>query len=581
MIMDDTIRRDRDALLAELREAGAEIKGKTVKCPFHEDRHPSGNVYMSDDGIARYKCHAASCGFCGDLYDVRAKATGQPIDDVLKAANPSAPRASEVVDKPVYSNIAEVESKAPGEVEGRYMYCNLETGAPELVVLRIREVDGKTFWQLKPVPDGFQFGAPGKPWPIYNRARVRDADEVIVVEGEKCVHALHEIGMVATTSPCGAGKASYADWSPLAAKTVYLWPDNDKGGMAHMRDVVRLLTELDPPPEVRWIDPSGLSLRPKADVADFLADLDGCDIEEKRAAIRDVLADAESAGASREVRDRIEAIASGKRSAVDLPWESVSKLTRALLPGTVTLLCGDPGATKSFMLLEAAAYWHRQGVKLALFELEEDRTYHLHRALAQADENRDLIDDDYVRQFPEKARAAWDRHRSFLDGFGRVIWEAPDKQITLKDLGKWVRDRAATGCRIVAIDPVTAAATSDKQWMDDLDFVMTVKAAAREFGTSVVLVTHPRKGRKSAIGLDELSGGAAYQRLSQTVLWIERHRAPKEVTIVSRHGAYLTTVNRTLHIAKCRNGPGHGLSLGFDFDGQSLRLAEQGVIKVS
>ena len=69
-----------------------------------------------------------------------------------------------------------------------------------------------------------------------------ESESVAVAEGEKCVHLLHDVGIVATTSPCGSRKSQYADWTPLAGKAVYLWPDNDGNGKKHMEDVEKQLS---------------------------------------------------------------------------------------------------------------------------------------------------------------------------------------------------------------------------------------------------------------------------------------------------------------------------------------------------
>ena len=151
----------------------------------------------------------------------------------------------------------------------------------------------------------------------------------------------------------------------------------------------------------------------------------------------------------------------------------------------------------------------------------------------------------------------------------------------MRDLATWVGERAASGCRIIGIDPVTAASVSDQQWIDDSRFMIEAKAAMRQHGASLVLVTHPKKGRKHAVGLDELAGGAAYQRFAQTVLWIEHHKTPKTVSITDLCGTCSSEINRTIHLSKTRNGRGHGLCLGFIFQGDSLRFSEQGVIRIS
>ena len=51
-----------------------------------------------------------------------------------------------------------------------------------------------------------------------------------------------------------------------------------------------------------------------------------------------------------------------------------------------------------------------------------------------------------------------------------------------------------------------------------------------------MLVTHPRKGRKGAVGLDELAGSTAYARFTQSVLWLEYLPIPKSVTVSTTFG---------------------------------------------
>lgn len=604
----DTIRRDRAALEAELRNAGARIRGNTFTCinPDHDDRHASGSIHQGDDGAWRAKCHV--CDTRWDVFDVAALNQGRDVADVLPGSNrpqtprvtseveptdtandgeqahggPQTPRVAEKRPPRTFDTLDALKAAVPGHVEATYVYTDPQTCRPDLVVVRFipRDRDRKQFWQARPHGDGFALEAPPKPWPLYNRSRVAEADIVVVTEGEKCVHALHDIGIIATTSPGGAGKAEHADWSPLAGKTVYLWPDHDEAGIQHMQTVARLLDRLDPAPRVHWIDPAAtLNLPPKGDACDYLHAMAGASQADQRRAVDDVLADAESMGANREVWALLEATISGQRRAIAWPWRATGSLTKALLPGTVTILCGDPGATKSFMLLEAAAYWHARGERVALYELEEDRAFHLCRVLAQQAGDGRLTDDDHIRCNPDDAREAHALHAGFLDAFGRCIWAAPDEPVSLPDLTKWVRQRAEAGCRIIAVDPVTAAQSSDKQWLDDQKFIIECKAAIRETGASLVLVTHPKKGRKGVVGLDELAGGASYVRFSQTVLWLETHHDPKVVNITTPMGTAEQDINRTLHLCKARNGKGAGLAVGYTFDSDTLRFTEHGIIR--
>lgn len=77
------------------------------------------------------------------------------------------------------------------------------------------------------------------PRPLYRLPDVARADTVLLVEGEKCADALMHIGIVATTAMGGAATAiTKTDWSPLAGKTVIVWPDHDEAGARYANAVI-------------------------------------------------------------------------------------------------------------------------------------------------------------------------------------------------------------------------------------------------------------------------------------------------------------------------------------------------------
>lgn len=583
--MTDTIRADQSALLDALRDAGADVsKPKAMRCPFHDDNTPSAGVYEKG-GVWRFKCQ--SCGAGGDVFDIRALYEGRPVEEVLKETSGSeskpAPIPMPVVT--VYESVEEIQQTF-AKVREVYRYTNPDTRELDMVVFRCKETDGrKSFMQGRPERGGIALKAPPKPWPIYNRIRVSSADVVVVVEGEKDVHTLHLGGIIATTSPGGAGKASHADWSPLAGKTVYLWPDNDqpndKGertGIAHMREVARILDELDPAPRILWIDCDRLDLPDKGDATDYVDGLPDHSPKSIGLAVRAVMQDAEPVGASSEVTALVNDTISGKRRAIAWPWQLVGDFTKALLPATVTLLCGDPGATKSFMMLEAAAYWHDHGESVALLELEENRVFHLYRALAQRVGQSAILDDDWVRDNADQVTWFVQNHQEWLDTFGRCLHVNEDDAVTLADVARWVERMARAGKRIIAVDPITAVATGPSPWIDALEFLTSVKHTITAHECSLVLVTHPRKGRDGGTLLDDVAGGAAYTRFTQTVLWLEHHEPPKDRRIAATGGIEPVHSNRTIHICKARNARGQGHRLAFRLDGASLRFCELGLI---
>jgi KaiC/GvpD/RAD55 family RecA-like ATPase len=346
-----------------------------------------------------------------------------------------------------------------------------------------------------------------------------------------------------------------------------------------MREVLQILQQLNPSPLASWLEPASVELPVKGDVADYVAQFGECETDLKRQAVEVALSEAKTDRVSDALGKQIDDVISGKRRAVKWPWPFLTSLSRALIPGTVTLLCGDPGSSKSFFVLEAAAYWHDQNIQTAILELEEDRTYHLNRALAQRSGLSTLFDDDWVAAHGDDVKALFDNQREWLDGFGKCIWEAPNEQMSLDEITDWVRDRVKAGCRVVAIDPVTAAKGTDKPWLDDLKFIIEIKTIIRGTGTSLILVTHPKKGRGKMMGLDELSGGAGYARFSQTVLWLVQHETDEKFEVHSSMGGVAELeANRSLLMLKTRNGIGQKQGIAYKFSGGTLCFNEIGLI---
>lgn len=567
----------RQSRLPLVQALGVYGKGSAVKCPFHDDKHPSASIHHDQDGAWRFHCF--TCDWKGDVFDVTARVQGRELSDVLREAKgePDTPPK-------IYPTLEQAAAVFPN-VETVYRYTHPDTRAIELAIVRYYRDGRKQFAQASPFQGGWVLKAPTGKLPLYNRKRLRESDAVIVVEGEKAVHALHGIGIVATTSPGGAGKASKTDWAPLAGKQVYLWPDNDEAdpktgivkGVQHMKDAQAILDTMDC--RLFWIEPKTLDLPVKGDAVEFIQ-MNGGSVDDKRIAVRLVMDEALPLGASRELESRFESIISGQWVNLEWPWREMTFEAQALLPDTVTALCGDPGAAKSLFLLEAFWHWHLAGEKTALFMLEDDRTYHLTRALAQLEQNAHLTQIEWVQANPEKARAAAANQRDIINSFGRTIYDAPDKIVTLTDLAEWFEQRCQEGTSICGIDPVTAAKVSDKPWIDDQKFIFDVKAIAKQYHSRLLYVIHPRIAHgKAGPSLSRLAGGAAYARFSHSVFWLTRHDHPKTAQIYSSDfGKRFVTYERSLKISKARNGRGAGAELAFHLSPNTLCFDEYGTI---
>jgi len=231
-------------LLSGLKGAKPSGSGWTAKCPAHDDRRQSLSLREGDDGRALLTCHAG-CNLSAiiaplglserDLFPAREEGSGQ----------------------------------AHGRIVATYDYTD-ESGALLFQVIRF---EPKDFRQRRPNAQG------GWVWNLGNVRRVlyrlpkilaaaKAAEVVYVVEGEKDVQKLEGLGLVATTSPQGAGK-----WRPeygealRGIKGAVVLPDNDEPGRQHARQVARSVYAAGPP--VKILELPGLL--PKEDVADWIA----------------------------------------------------------------------------------------------------------------------------------------------------------------------------------------------------------------------------------------------------------------------------------------------------------------------
>lgn len=571
----ESIRASKDQLVSELRKLGSKVRGNSYSCPFHDDKHPSGSVYQKD-GVWRFKCHG--CGYCGDIFDVRSRAElkdrGELIREVRGNQHDEAPKP-----KRVFATVADIERSVSslGPIEDVYTYTHHETKVTEVVQVRYRDGESKKFLTHHWAGSGYVMGAPPKPWPLYNRTRVAASSSIVVVEGEKCVKALHAVGIVATTSLSGAKNADKADWSLLAGKTVYVWPDNDEAGIGYANEVIHQLEQLAPRPTIYLFKIDGLGLPEHGDVADYIAS----DPEQGRDLWTVIREGSERVGVGSELAKRLEDIAQGRWSAVKWPWPILTKITKSLYPGTITMLCGEASASKSMLLLESFLWWHESGIRVALFETEDDRAFHLMRLLAICSGCWDVLEPDWVRANKDKVDFLYAQHASRIDSFAEYLSAEPVGTLRYAEALEWIKRHCNAKARVIGIDPITAVGTGENRHVEDHAFITSAARMVRDAGASLILVTHPRGGgRPGGADQDSLAGSRAFSRHTHTVLWLARHGPPKPFMLLDEHGLSKGSINcnRTVQVVKARNGPGLGKRVAF-IQSHDVRFAEQGLIQ--
>ena len=280
---------------------------------------------------------------------------------------------------------------------------------------------------------------------------------------------------------------------------------------------------------------------------------------------------------------RIEDAIAGRLTSEEWPWVSLKGLTRSLVPGGITVIVGNPGTSKSFLLLQSVLFWHEHGVRTAILELEEGPGFWQQRALALMAGKGCLTDPDWVARYPEETRDTVLRHINGLQTLAESMTCAEAEGMTLDQVGTWVEKMAASGHRIICIDPITAASSgSEKTWLAADRFMLRAKAAISKYGCSLVITSHPPKGNaftNNKPSLDNIAGGAAFGRFSSTVLWLDGNAEINQENLMDDDGRiYTSEVNRRILILKSREGRGAGMSMGMFFDGHTLRLEQKGII---
>jgi hypothetical protein len=189
-----------DRLLDRLRNEGKKVRANgtkaTAQCPAHNDRNPSLSITRIEGQVLAY-CHA-----------------GCPIEAVLDALNMT---KSDLYDVPRGATYA--YEVTPGQIQ------RTAHRTPE-----------KKFWQ-----SGDTQSQPI----LYRLPQVAEAvaagRTIYLVEGEKDVHALESVGLVATTAPMGADNFHKVDVSPLDGAKLIAIVDDDAGGEKWARQVITAL----------------------------------------------------------------------------------------------------------------------------------------------------------------------------------------------------------------------------------------------------------------------------------------------------------------------------------------------------
>ncbi|MCP4708058.1 MAG: DUF927 domain-containing protein, partial [Planctomycetes bacterium] len=211
-----------------------------AKCPAHDDRSPSLSIAIGDDGRILLYCHAG----CNNEEICTALSIEQKDLFVQKS-------------KPY---------RVHSQIVATYDYVD-ENG--NLLFQVVREKP-KKFWQRRPDGNGSWIrNLQGVRRVLYRLPELLQADPnqpVFLVEGEKDADRLITEGLIATTTPMGAGKWREEYTEILRDRRVVVLPDNDAAGEKHAVRIANAL--IDVAAEVKII--SLPDLPDKGDISDWL-----------------------------------------------------------------------------------------------------------------------------------------------------------------------------------------------------------------------------------------------------------------------------------------------------------------------
>jgi len=129
-------------------------------------------------------------------------------------------------------------SRIKRRIKAVYDYCDEDSN----VLYQVVRYEPKDFSQRRPDgKGGFIPDVKGVRRVPYRLPRLKSAERVLIVEGEKDVERLEALGYVATCNSEGAGKWRAEFGGLLKGKDIVVIPDNDVAGQKHAADVIASL----------------------------------------------------------------------------------------------------------------------------------------------------------------------------------------------------------------------------------------------------------------------------------------------------------------------------------------------------
>jgi len=230
-----------DSILPTLFPAGKKRRGKFLIGDVLGSPGDSLEVVLDGEKAGLWTDRATGDG--GDIFDlIAAYLSVDAHTDFLRVMQHAADllgQAPAVPSRKTKKKEAPVDDLGPATAKWDYFDA---AGHLIAIVYRYDPPGGKK--EFRPWDVKRRKMAPPDPRPLYNQPGIKDAAQVVLVEGEKCAQALINAGVTATTAMHGANApVDKTDWSPLSGKAVLIWPDRDKPGWEYAANAAQAVLD--------------------------------------------------------------------------------------------------------------------------------------------------------------------------------------------------------------------------------------------------------------------------------------------------------------------------------------------------
>ena len=428
--------------------------GKNIRCFNHEDDNPSLSIYQKNNEY-RHKCHA--CNVSGDCLSLIGQL--ENIQDIGHQIG----RLKEI------AGIRETKKK----IIKTYDYTDAEGN----LVFQVCRFEPKSFSQRRPDPNNqgkWIYNLQGVQLVPYNLPMVIKSSYCIIVEGEKDVETLKELGLTASCNAQGAGK-----WRPeyneyFKDKKVIIIPDNDDAGRKHALQVARSLKGIAESLKIVELQ----DLPEKGDISDWIQarQAEGKEPESIKAELIEL------------VKSTVEWTESVESKEPDLlssllKWNDILNLdvqTEYLLDklipkGSITMLFGRGGIGKTSLCLQIARsiseglpYGDLKTIRTPVYYIDFENPLSVLKQRAESIGNADNLYVWHLSNNPQPPR---------LDTTG---WELY-KQLPVG---------------LIVFDTLRASHLADENNSQDMAVVISRLKELREAGFTILLLHHTPKGNE-------------------------------------------------------------------------------------